>query len=1710
MSRNRIQAGIGQMVNGRVTRSSKSRAAARLALGLAMGMVVAELSPVAKGQATWVGDTSQDWNDATNWSTDPANPTGNFTINTEVGNYPVLSANSAFTPVDLILGDGAGQSGRLDHTSGTLSLADTGSNGNWMFVGRGGGNGIYNISGDASLTVGKLFAGGGYYFPGGTGTITINTTGTVNANSNGSHAYPFAGGGYASISLGVGDFGSNLGDGTLNMQAGTLNAVGEIWVGSHGGSGTLTQTGGTITTSGLSLTKWRGAGTVSVSNGTLNAGFVNLTTAGAAGDLVTGNLTVGAGGTVNSEGDLTVASRGNADSTGTLNIDAGGVVNVATTTKRWLIVNRQEGVRGTINIDGGTLNLNTNTDLRFSTGASSGASVVNLNSGAITSYSGNQTGTTTTAVVDLNRAGGAATNNTFNLNGGTLAISQVLTTVNDGLAAFNFNGGTLRATNTSNNFIDLGGATQRVNVRDGGAIIDTNGFNVVVPQALLHSDIAGDNATDGGLTKNGAGVLTLAGANTYTGPTNVNDGTLSMANGSSLTSNVVVASGKGFRSGTSTVSGLSFPGAADLTIDMGTVSTPGGAAPLTVTGTLGLGSGNVVVNVDHTGTWGVGTYDLVSAGSITGDANQFVMGTIAGVGGRQSAAIGTSGNILQLTITGALPIWKGTASTNWSTNAADKPWDVNGLDGEFVDGDVVRFDDTALGSTNVNVVGTVAPSLATFDNSALNYTLSGAGSVGGTGSLVKNGAGSLTISNANTYSGGTTLNGGTLNINNANAIGTGALTVASAATIDNTSGSPVTLATSNAQTWNGDIIFGGTNALNLGTGTITRNGSSTVTVNGTAPVTLGGATNVTGTLLKEGAGTLAVGGTLTANITDVRNGTLVVNSGGTLDNTGPDLWVGNNGGSGNLVIESGGTVNANTALFGGNNTTGGTATVSSGGTLNARNWLVVGFANGGVGTLAVNGGIVNVRHNNTFGNLEVGTWDAATSGTVNMNGGSLNLLNNSQILMGVNGNHTGTTIFNHNGGDVTFYSDNGTTAGGTGNTVIGNAGTGNHTYNLNGGTLSTGSVRRNAGTGTLNLNGGTLRATRNDADLITNLSAVNVGNGGAIIDTNGNNVRVTQPLLGGGTGGLTKNGAGTLQLRGGTSTYSGNTVINGGTLQLAPAATVAAVGVYSFDELAQGGPLAGGTIVANTGTGGGAMNGTVNDAGHLLGGGGASIVPGQFGNALALDGLGSSVDIADRIVDQAGTASWTLSLWAKSTTPGSTLLSKDDGDGNWDSGDALVYLPNDQLTVGGGANLPTAVRWGGGFMQGNQPVVDGGWHMLTFVSADGAKSIYVDGAAVPMTLTGFDNADPTTLVRLGFTHNTFATDGSAHFAGELDEVKFFSGALTATQIQSLFNTNTFTASNGLQYLPATTAVSIPVSGAALDLNGNDQTIGSLSGVAGSGVLLGAGTLTTGGSNASTTFAGTINGTTGGLTKVGTGTLVLAGGANVYGGATTVSGGTLEVASGGGSNRVLNTGSVSVDPGAKLDLRDNKIITSMPVGTATGGTYDGLSGLVQSGNNAGAWNGSGVTTSMPDAATGLTSIGVGNAGKILGLSAGQTDTFAGQTVTDTTTIAMYTYRGDANMDGFISGDDYSAIDFASGTPGASGWTNGDFNWDGIISGDDYSAIDFNLVAQGAAFPTAGAVEAAGLSGVTAVPEPASLGVMGLAAASLLARRRRRAC
>src|SRR4051812_3649450 len=107
--------------------------------------------------------------------------------------------------------------------------------------------------------------------------------------------------------------------------------------------------------------------------------------------------------------------------------------------------------------------------------------------------------------------------------------------------------------------------------------------------------------------------------------------------------------------------------------------------------------------------------------------------------------------------------------------------------------------------------------------------------------------------------------------------------------------------------------------------------------------------------------------------------------------------------------------------------------------------------------------------------------------------------------------------------------------------------------------------------------------------------------------------------------------------------------------------------------------------------------------------------------------------------------------------------------------------------------------------------------------------------------------------------------------------------------------------------------------------------------------------------------------------------------------------------------------------------------------------------------------------------------------------------------------MYTYGGDANLDGQINIDDYGQIDANARFTGIiHGWYNGDFNYDGNIDIDDYAIIDGNVGIQGPAFSTAGG--ATSVSGATtAVPEPtfAAGTLLVLGAASRLRRQRRQA-
>jgi hypothetical protein len=204
----------------------------------------------------------------------------------------------------------------------------------------------------------------------------------------------------------------------------------------------------------------------------------------------------------------------------------------------------------------------------------------------------------------------------------------------------------------------------------------------------------------------------------------------------------------------------------------------------------------------------------------------------------------------------------------------------------------------------------------------------------------------------------------------------------------------------------------------------------------------------------------------------------------------------------------------------------------------------------------------------------------------------------------------------------------------------------------------------------------------------------------------------------------------------------------------------------------------------------------------------------------------------------------------------------------------------------------------------------------------------------------------------------------------------------------------------------------------------------------------------------------------------------------------------------GATKVIKAGSLNVT--GQIDLKDNKLITGTPAGSATGGIYSGVQGLVQSGLAGGTWVGSGIITSEPDALNNMTTIGVATGAQILGLGPTDTALFAGQTINGQSTVAMYTYAGDLNLDGTINPDDYALISFNDPDPTATGYYNGDINYDGDINADDFAAIDFNFNNQGAPFPTGSA-----LGDVRAVPEPSVCGLaLLLALAGSRSRKRRR--
>ena len=113
-----------------------------------------------------------------------------------------------------------------------------------------------------------------------------------------------------------------------------------------------------------------------------------------------------------------------------------------------------------------------------------------------------------------------------------------------------------------------------------------------------------------------------------------------------------------------------------------------------------------------------------------------------------------SGTALNLNVTNDTPKWTGLDNGNWQTGStgASSNWKLvtGGAATDFIASDNVLFDDSATGTTSISIsAANVSPTTTIFDNTSLNYTVSGSFGIAGAGTLTKNGGGSLSLETSN-------------------------------------------------------------------------------------------------------------------------------------------------------------------------------------------------------------------------------------------------------------------------------------------------------------------------------------------------------------------------------------------------------------------------------------------------------------------------------------------------------------------------------------------------------------------------------------------------------------------------------------------------------------------------------------------------------------------------------------------------------------------------------------------------------------------------------------------------------------------------------------------------------------------------------------------------------------------------------------------------
>jgi autotransporter-associated beta strand protein len=853
-------------------------------------------------------------------------------------------------------------------------------------------------------------------------------------------------------------FVGNYGSAIYNLSGGSIDVYSYIAIGRSGGTGTFNMSGGVMNQDSGGENLLVGTG-FNATGGASSAGVLNQS-----------------GGIITSEGQFLCPEE--SPSTGTYNLSGTGALFVT----NWIAIGRQGG-NGTVNMNGGSITKLGDNTTHLAIGGSS-IGILNQTNGTITNlvsdtYLGNSgTGTWNlyggSAALGLLQIGATtAGGGTLNLNGGVLQASGIACFNTVSVAMVNFNGGTLQANSSNPNFMT--GLFSAL-IESGGAIIDTQGYSITVPQEL--------DGSGGTLTKYGTGTLTLSGPNTYNGLTAAAAGTLVVGTSASGGGAYTVADNGGFgvlvQSGNAqlNVASLSLSGSTmgTLSFNLGSFGNPASAA-LNVAGTLSM-SGNFTVSVADALPQ-LGQFPLIKYAALTGSPT-FHVGTLP-TGVTATIVNNTANNSIDLNITGVnQPRWDGEAGGTWDIGLTEN-W-VNmgtGSPTYYTDGSPVQFDDNAAGTTTVSLTAAVTPAKITITNNNLNYTFVGSGSMKGSSGLAKQGTGALAILNTggNSYTGPTVISGGTLSITN---LANGG----SPSAIGASSASPTNLVISGAT-----FSYGGSPVI-INRGFLATN----ATIDTEGSLTLGGLGQNSSNMTKIGPATLTYAGVGTNILAtsgavgafQANNGTLVFDgSAGSQSNsvTG-ELWVGSTTSNAASLVLTNTTLGISSWLSvgRGNGTNNFVSSVSLYNSLLTCGQISLGYSNGlpnaASPTLTLHGNS-KVTVSSTDINLGESTGSSATINVLD----SSAITSASQILIGgpsakgvLNLNATGTSMLATNAGPFRIGGNNPTDVnligvgavnqsagtlisgvtsgiymalgiGGTGNNVYGS-------YNLSGGTLT--------------------------------------------------------------------------------------------------------------------------------------------------------------------------------------------------------------------------------------------------------------------------------------------------------------------------------------------------------------------------------------------------------------------------------------------------------------------------------------------------------------------------------------------------------------------------------------------------------------------------------------------------------------------------------